>query len=279
MTTHAASLHSFLKGSQKKLSPKLSQNFLIDTNIIKKFVSCASVTHQDIVLEIGPGSGAITRELLNAGAHVIAIEKDFALARELPNLLSSQNLQIIREDILNINLSDFVTKGRKIKIISNLPFKITSPVFAKFLPLSNLIESLTLIIQKDLVSRLNAPLNSKSFSSLTLFTQFYAHLQHCFDIHPNCYFPKPQVQTSAIHLQLITPEFSQGECLFEMIRKAFNQRRKMLSSSLDLPKEIVQTALTKAGLSLYVRPENLTLEKWIQLYCFFKDELIAERPK
>ncbi len=278
MTTHAHSLHSFLKDSQKRLSSKLSQNFLIDPNITKKFVSLAEVTSNDLILEIGPGSGAITRELLNAGAQVIAIEKDFVLARELSSLLNSPNLQIIREDILNIDLKDFVPKGKKIKIISNLPFKITSPVFGKFLPLNPLIESLTLIVQKDILSRLNAVPDTKAFSSLTLFIQFYAQLTHCFDIHSNCYFPKPNVLTSALHLKLKTPEFSQAEALFEMIRKAFNQRRKMITSSLDFPKELIQKALIKLNLSPQARPENLSLEKWIQFYCFLNEDLKADRP-
>ncbi len=273
MTSHASSLHAFLNKTQKRPTRTLSQNFLIDSNIVRKLVGVADVTSQDIILEIGPGTGAITKVLLETGAKVIAIEKDTLLADQLRNELSSKRLHIIQGDILDLDLNSILPKSQKVKVISNLPFKITSPIFGKFFPLHEQISTLTFIIQKDIVDRIRAKHNTKAFSSLTLFTQFYTRILKSFDISSNCYFPKPNVKTSALVFELKKPLLEDPSSFFKLVRSAFMHRRKMISSSLEIPTQEVRDSLEALNLPPLARPENLDLENWLKFYHCFEDDL------
>ncbi|MCH9632330.1 MAG: Ribosomal RNA small subunit methyltransferase A [Chlamydiae bacterium] len=275
MTTNPSSLHKFLNETQKKPSRMLSQNFLIDKNIIHKFVSIANLSSDSVVLEIGPGSGAITRAILDTGACVIAVEKDKTLAKELPTQLPSSKLQVIEGDILDLDLDTILPKDKKIKVISNLPFKITSPIFGKFFPLHHKVETLTVIIQKDVAQRVQAKHNTKAFSSLTVFTHFYTNILKSFDISSNCYFPKPDVKTCAIQFELKKPPLENSASFFEIVRSSFKHRRKMISSSLDLPTQMVRDKLSALGLPALARPENLNLDNWLDFYSSLEEGLNA----
>ncbi len=275
MTTDPSSLHKFLNKTQKRLSRRLSQNFLIDKNIIHKFVEIVGLTNNDTVLEIGPGSGAITRALLDTGARVIAIEKDKTLAKELPLQLPNPKLQVIEGDVLDIDLESILSENKKIKVVSNLPFKITSPIFGKFFPLYNKITTLTFIIQKDVALRTQAKHNTKAFSSLTVFTNFYTKVLKSFDISSNCYFPKPAVKTCAIQFELKKPLLDNPTSFFEVVRSSFKHRRKMISSTLDLPTQLVRDKLSALGLPPLARPENLNLENWLDFHQSLEEGLKA----
>lgn len=266
MTSCASSLHAFLKKNNKRPSKKLSQNFLIDSNIVHKLLDEAQIKADDVVLEIGPGTGAITQQLIHRGARVIGIEKDYHLALALSEMLNSDQCTIIQGDILDIDLPSFLPKNQKIKVISNLPFQITSLIFDKLLPMYHFIETLTLILQKDVLHRLLAQPKSKTFSSLTLFTEFYASIRHCFDVSASCYYPKPAVETAVVQLTLKEVKYPHIQKVLQMIRRTFGQRRKMLSSTLPLPSQKVQDALRALSLDPLARPEDLNLDNWGRLY-------------
>lgn len=266
---HPTSLFSFLSRLNKKPAKALSQNFLIDQNVIQKFCDFADIKPGDVVLEIGPGAGALTEEIIRRKACVIAIEKDSTLAAELQSRF--KDAQIISSDFLDANLNQILPKkaleeGKKIKVISNLPFQLTSPILAKLCPLNSFFSTLTLIMQKEVAERLTASPNSKTYSSLSVFANFYSSPRPLFDIASNCYFPKPNVTTTAIQLTLNKPSLNHESEFISFVREAFNQRRKMISSSLSLPATQVQTALEEIGLNPKSRPENLSLRNWIDLF-------------
>src|SRR3990167_1082359 len=179
------------------LRPKkfLSQNFLIDRNIVHKILRLAEIQPGDIVLEIGPGPGALTAALLNAGASVLAIEKDPVLAQALHRLQTPDHrMHVIAEDALTCSFSTISAH----KVVANLPYHITTPLLEKLFlhPFS----SLTLMMQKEFAHRLLAQPGSKEFSSFTLFSQFYTSLQGKFHVPPDCFYPKPTVHSSVIRL-------------------------------------------------------------------------------
>lgn len=259
-------LFAFLNRLEKKPSKSLSQNFLVDQNIIQKMVALANLSIDDLIIEIGPGAGAITEALLNQGHKVIAIEKDSKLAMGLKEQFTSKNLTVIEGDILEIDLTKMVPPNKKIKIISNLPFQITSLILGKLLPFYEIIDTLTLIMQKDVLDRILAKPGSKMISSLSIFTHFHAEAKHLFDIAPTCFFPKPRVTSACFQLILKKPVLENGLEFIEFVRKGYNQRRKMLSSSLPFPSEQIQIALKELKLLPLSRPENLTLNHWIGLF-------------
>lgn len=266
---HPTTLFSLLSRIKKKPIKALSQNFLVDQNVIQKFCDFADLKPGDIVLEIGPGAGALTEEIIRRKAQVIAIEKDPALAIELQKRFKEAH--IITSDFLECSLDQIlpceVLRGnKKVKVISNLPFQLTSPILAKLCPNHSIFSTLTLIMQKEVAERICAKPNSKTYSSLTVFTNFYTSSRPLFDIASSCYFPKPNVLTSAIQLSLNKPKLSQENNFISFVREAFNQRRKMISSSLSLPASEVQSALSKLGLNPKSRPENLSLENWIDVF-------------
>src|SRR5579872_3783190 len=171
-------LFRFLNEEGLRAKKSLSQNFLIDGNIIRKIIHAAALEKEDIVVEIGAGPGALTQALLETGVRVIAIEKDRAFAETLPRLQTADNrLQVLCEDFLEFPLEEFLkefqAQGKRIKVVANLPYHITTPVIARLLPLYPLIYSLTLMVQKEVAARFVASKGSSDYSSFTLFLQFF----------------------------------------------------------------------------------------------------------
>jgi 16S rRNA (adenine1518-N6/adenine1519-N6)-dimethyltransferase len=237
----------------------LSQNFLIDKNIIQKFVALASIQHADQVLEIGSGPGAITEELLHVGANVVAVEKDRLFSQHLP---PHPNLKIISADILKFPFES-LGSGRW-KVVSNIPFHITAPIFERLFAQIDLFYSFTLIVQKEVVDRIKAKPSTKQYGSLTIFLQFYTEIVSIFPVAASCFYPKPSVDSAAIHLipRKIKPTVN-PEHFFKILHKAFQQRRKMLSSSLKEIHPKIQNCLTELKLNPKARPEELSFEDWI----------------
>ena len=246
-------------------SPKkaLSQNFLIDANIVKKIVRMAEIQPGDEVLEIGPGPGALTSVLLDAGATVYAIEKDRLFASSLNRLQTTDGrLKVYSADALEFPLDQIPAK----KVVANLPYHITTPLLERMFTFG--FSSLTLMVQKEFAERLLGKPGTKEISSLTIFTQFYARLKDSFTVSSGCFYPKPKVDSAVIRLDKHPAPLKNPEPFFKLVRRAFQQRRKMLTSSLKeyYPVEKIKDALSAIPFRSDARPEMLSLEEWIAFF-------------
>ena len=240
-------LKAFLSEIGAAPKKSLSQNFLIDGNIIKKIVALANIQKEDSVLEIGPGPGALTEALLETGAHVIAVEKDRKFAAALQRLQTHDNrLTIYKDDILSWDMR----APKNTKLIGNLPYAIVSPILGRFLPRKDLFSSLTLMVQKEVAERLTA---HKS-SSLSLFVQFYSTPVKGFVVQPSCFYPVPKVTSAVLQLIPKDPSTVNPDLFFAMVHKAFQKKRKMIRSSF------------KGSSFGACRPEELSLDDFLTLF-------------
>ncbi|AAP99029.1 dimethyladenosine transferase [Chlamydia pneumoniae TW-183] len=265
-----AQLSRFLSEIQNKPKKSLSQNFLVDQNIVKKIVATSEVIPQDWVLEIGPGFGALTEELIAAGAQVIAIEKDPMFAPSLEEL--PIRLEIIDACKYPLDqLQEYTTLGKG-RVVANLPYHITTPLLTKlFLEAPDFWKTVTVMVQDEVARRIVAQPGGKDYGSLTIFLQFFADIHYAFKVSASCFYPKPQVQSAVIHMKVKeTLPLSDEEIpvFFTLTRTAFQQRRKVLANTLKglYPKEQVEQALKELGLLLNVRPEVLSLNDYLALF-------------
>lgn len=267
-------LHQFL--DQLGIGPKkgLSQNFLIDGNILRKIVATAQVKPGDLVVEIGPGPGSLTEELLNSGARVVAVEKDTVLADALGRLeTGDRQLDIYNDDILTCPLETILTPlltgGRKAKVIANLPYHLTTPIIVHLIKQRHLFSTLILMVQDEVARRFTARPKTSAYSSFTVFLNFYSHPRYAFTVSNNCFYPAPKVNSAIVAIDLKEPpHVSSEEAFFMMTRTAFEHRRKMLRGSLReiySPAEI-ETALASINASPQARPEELSLDEFLKLF-------------
>lgn len=270
-------LFKFLESIGHRPSKRLSQNFLIDGNILKKIIAASSLKPEDLVIEIGPGPGVLTEALLEEKVHVIAIEKDPIFAKALARLQTSEKtLTIFEDDILEAPLIDILKKylkpGQKAKIISNLPYHLTSPIFGKILPLYDLIDLMIVMVQKEVADRIVSKNGSKNYSSFSIFTQFYSAPTLLFQVSPQCFYPKPKVTSAVIECKLRQPPKDiNPDLFFSFIKKAFSTRRKMLTTSLKeaFDQDTILHALKTLSLDQKARPEELSLEDFFFLFKAF----------
>lgn len=251
----------FLKQRGASLKKSLSQNFLIDPNIARKMAILADVQAEDVILEIGPGAGALTDILLERGATVYAIEKDPLFAQALERLQTAdQRLKVFCADALTFPFSELPSP---LKVVSNLPYHITTPLLERCF--KHRFSSLTLMVQKELGDRLLAKPGTKEFGSLALFAQFHAQVKGSFSVSASCFYPKPRVDSFAVRLDAAAPPLH-SPLFFPLMRHAFQQRRKQLSSSLkgEFAPAAIKHGLTQCGLREDARPESLSLKEWLQ---------------
>lgn len=257
------------------ISPKkgLSQNFLIDGNILRKIIAEAQITPGEIVIEIGPGPGSLTEQLLNSGAHVIAIEKDKILAKALERLKTgNRQLDVYNDDILTFPLEDILipllSEGRKAKVIANLPYHLTTPIIVRLVKMRQMFSSLIIMVQDEVARRFVALPKTSAYSSFTVFLNFYSIPKYLFTISQNCFYPIPKVNSALVSITLKEPpHVSDEEAFFAITRRSFEHRRKMLRSSLrDLyPPAAIEAALIDIGKTSTARPEELSLDEFIKL--------------
>jgi 16S rRNA (adenine1518-N6/adenine1519-N6)-dimethyltransferase len=244
-------LRKFLSELGVHPKKRLSQNFLIDGNIVRKIVAFSGAKKGETVVEIGPGPGALTAALTDLGANVIAIEKDPVFAQALSRI---EGLTILSEDALDIDYHQFHGK-----IVANLPYHITTPFLAKTIPLYQNFESITVMIQKEVAERMMSLHGSKVYGSFSVFVQFYTDPIYGFTVEPTCFYPRPKVRSAVIQLVLKKPpEVSSIDRFFKMTRAAFSQRRKTLRASLK--------KLYPAAHLPQVRPEELSLSDFLRLF-------------
>lgn len=256
-----------------RLTKSLGQNFLTDINIIRKIVDTAEVNENDLVLEIGPGIGSLTVQLAERAGRVIAVEIDRRLMEPLSETLEGcDNVQVVNADILKTDLSA-LTAGwdGSLKVVSNLPYYITTPVIMGLLESPIPWELLVFMIQKEVVSRMVAEPGTKDYSALSVAVRYYADPKLAFHVSRNCFIPKPDVDSAVIKLKkrsLSHLEDVDREFLFKVIRAAFSQRRKTLLNALGKQpwleggKERLKEILCVMGLSEDTRAEALSVEQF-----------------
>lgn len=265
---------------------KFGQNFLIDTHVLDKIIAAAEITKDDFVLEIGPGIGTMTQYLAQAAGKVAAVEIDKALIPILGDTLSAyDNVMIINEDVLKVDIQKLVEEengGRPVKVVANLPYYITTPIimglFEKHVP----IESITVMVQKEVADRMQVGPGTKDYGALSLAVQYYASPYIVANVPPNCFMPRPKVGSAVIRLTTYDNplvEVDDEKLMFRIIRASFNQRRKTLANGLknaadlDIPKELIAESIESLGHGPSVRGEALTLEEFAALSNYISREL------
>ena len=257
---------------------KFGQNFLIDSNVLNDIVDASGVTKDDCVLEIGPGIGSLTQYLAEAAKRVIAVEIDKSLIPILDDTLSEyDNVTVINEDILKVDIDKIIEEyndNKKIKVVANLPYYITTPIIMKLFESGAPIESVTVMVQKEVADRMSMGPGNKDYGSLYLAVGFYASAELVMDVPPSSFIPQPGVGSAVVHLKRFDKpavEVKDEKYMFEIIRTSFNQRRKTLSNSLAnnsalrVSREQVQEALVSMGLNEKIRGEVLTLSQFASL--------------
>ena len=254
---------------------KFGQNFLIDENVVEKIVRDAGVTKDDFVLEIGPGIGTMTQILCENAREVVAVEIDDKLIPILTEDTLSwyDNVTVIHEDILKLDIVKLANErngGKPIKVVANLPYYITTPIIMGLFESHVPLDSITIMVQKEVADRMQVGPGTKDYGALSLAVQYYAKPQILLNVPASCFMPRPNVDSAVIH-EKPPVEVADEHLMFRLIRASFNQRRKTMTNSvgnspeLSVSKEQMAAALEKCGLSATVRGEALTLAQFAEL--------------
>lgn len=261
---------------------KFGQNFLIDTHVLEKIIEESGITKEDFVLEIGPGIGTMTQYLCENAREVAAVEIDKNLIPILADTLSAyDNVEVINEDILKVDINRLAEEkngGRPIKVVANLPYYITTPIIMGLFESHVPIDSITIMVQKEVADRMQVGPGSKDYGALSLAVQYYASPYIVANVPPNCFIPRPNVGSAVIRLtryQEPPVQVKDPKLMFKLIRASFNQRRKTLQNGLNnspeisFSKEEITKAIESLGVSPSVRGEALSLEQFAQLANYF----------
>ena len=269
-------LNKFGLSAQKRYG----QNFLIDANILEKIVASAGITKEDTVLEIGPGIGTLTQYLSEAAGKVISVEIDKNMIPVLEYTLADfDNVTIINQDILKADIAGILNEAgaKSAKVVANLPYYITTPIIMELLEKDLPIESITVMIQKEVAERMQTGPGSKDYGALSLAVAFYSRAEVKMTVSPNCFIPRPNVESAVIRLDKLKEpavKVNDKKEMFRIIRGAFEQRRKTLTNALShssaykTDKKNIENALLKMDKNPNIRGEELTLEEFAQLSDF-----------
>lgn len=268
---------------------KFGQNFLISEEILDEVISKANISKDDIILEIGPGIGTLTAKLLETGAEVISVEVDLELVKPLKDrFFMYDNFTIISSDILKVDIYNEMVKilenkgkkldDRKIKVVANIPYYITTPIIFKLLENRNIVSEIYIMVQKEVAERICAKIGTKESSSITYMVSYYTEYLWDIYVDKTKFMPSPKVDSKVIALRFREnpyPEVKDEGLYFEIIRTAFLHRRKTflnsVSSSNKIDKNIVSKILEELGIDLKIRAEKITdnmyaniVEKYIE---------------
>lgn len=255
---------------------KYGQNFLIDTRVLDKIMGAAEITEKDCVLEIGPGIGTMTQYLAERAGEVVAVEIDRNLIPILEETLSAYtNVTLINQDILKMDVKKLAQeRGKALKVVANLPYYITTPIIMGLFENRVPLQSITVMVQREVAERMQAGPGTKDYGALSLAVQYYARPEIVAQVPQNCFIPRPKVGSSVVRLTKyeVPPVAVKAEKqFFAMIRASFNQRRKTLvnglgnAPELGISKESIVRALEELQLPAAVRGEALTLEQFAAL--------------
>lgn len=257
---------------------KFGQNFLIDSNVLESIIRGAEITKDDFVLEIGPGIGTVTQYLCEAARQVVAVEIDKMLIPILEDTLSEyDNVEVINQDVLKVDIKSLAEEknnGKPIKVVANLPYYITTPIIMGLFESGVPIDSITIMVQKEVADRMQTGPGSKDYGALSLAVQYYATAKVILNVSATCFMPRPNVDSAVIKLtrhKEPTVNVADEKLMFKIIRASFNQRRKTLvnglknSPELSFSKEQIVKAIEKIGKPETIRGEALTLEEFAEL--------------
>ena len=256
---------------------KFGQNFLINTGILEEIIEAAEITKDDFVLEIGPGIGTMTQYLCESAREVVAVEIDKNLIPILQDTLSAyDNVEVINDDILKVDINTLANErnaGKPIKVVANLPYYITTPIIMGLFESHVPIDSITIMVQKEVADRMQEGPGSKEYGALSLAVQYYANPEIVVNVPPSCFMPQPKVGSAVIRLTRHAEppvDVKNEKLMFQIIRASFNQRRKTLANGLNnfgfhLSKEVIQSCIEELGVPATIRGEALSLEQFAQL--------------
>ncbi|ERJ83232.1 dimethyladenosine transferase [Peptostreptococcaceae bacterium oral taxon 113 str. W5053] len=263
-------------------SKALGQNFLIDGNIIEKIIGAADIQNKNI-LEIGPGFGVLSHRLSEKGKKLLLVEMDRRLEPVLKEVLADRdNVEIIFSDVLKLDLHRVLKErfgGEKVNVVANLPYYVTTPILAHLLEDNLPIESITVMVQKEVAKRMAAKANTKDYGSLSLLVQYYTQGTVICTVPNTVFMPRPKVESAVVYLKL--RGVSKNENFFKVTRAAFNMRRKTLvnalAKGLNLEKAKIADCLSAINLSEQIRGEELSLEQYLELSQLLFMESILKR--
>lgn len=263
-----------------KANKSLGQNFLINEEVIDTIVECSNIDKKDLVIEIGPGLGTLTKELLQKAGKVICVELDSRMVKILNDRFKLyDNFSVINEDVLKVDLKELIEKEKEtsqiqnIRIVANLPYYITTPIIMKLLEEKLELESITVMIQKEVANRLIANPGDKDAGAITYSVYYYAESIGIMEVPNYSFIPEPEVTSKVIKLTIRNKapvDVKDEKALFNIIKSAFMQRRKTLLNALSnsgifKTKEQGIRVLNKLGLEINIRPENLSLQDYANI--------------
>ncbi len=261
------------------------QNFLIDSHVLNKIVDSSNITDEDLIIEVGPGIGSLTEYLAERAKKVVCIEIDRKLIPILEETLQDyDNVEVINADILKVDLQQIIEERgfKKAKMVANLPYYITTPIIMNVLENNLNIETITVMIQKEVAKRMSAKEGTKDYGSLTLAVQYYSEPYLVANVPQNCFKPRPNVDSAVIRLtkkEKKDVDVSDEQLMFEVIKIAFSQRRKTLlncifnSTKFNFSKEEIEQILIQSELDVKIRGEKLTIYDFARLTEVIKSKI------
>ncbi len=258
-------------------SKKWGQNFLIEHNIVQNIVNKSGITSEDMVLEIGPGIGAMTYVLSQNAKKVLAVEIDKKLIPILADTLSEcSNVYVEQGDILKVDIPSLINRhldGQSVKVVANLPYYVTTPIIMKFLEENIDVTSLTVMVQKEVADRLVAGAGSKNYGAISVMAQFRADIDILMEVPPTAFMPRPKVTSAVVRLNKKDSDFVNvidEKIFFKTVRSAFMKRRKTLRNSLssgilDVTKDEVNRVFENTGIDGSRRAETLSIAEFAQI--------------
>jgi 16S rRNA (adenine1518-N6/adenine1519-N6)-dimethyltransferase len=254
-----------------KAKKKFGQNFLVNQEIIDDIINKAEITKDDVVLEIGPGLGTLTKALVKSAKKVFAVELDEDMCDILRARFTENNLEIINEDILQFDINKITKECGKIKVVANLPYYITTPIVMKLLESNYDIESITVMVQKEVGERICSTSADRENSAITIAINYYASSKIIIDVPKENFFPSPEVDSVVIRLDVLSKppvELQNKTLFFEVVKIAFSQRRKTILNSLSsgkYTKDSIKMVLDKLAIEQNKRAENLSINDYANI--------------
>lgn len=254
-------------GTPHQARKRFGQNFLVDQHIIDRIIREISPSSSDHLLEIGPGQGALTKQLARSGARLDCVELDRDLAEHLRHQYRDyENVHIHQQDILKFDLNDLELDDKPVRIIGNLPYNISTPVLFHLLKFYEKIEDMSFMLQLEVVERMSAGVGDKNYGRLSLMLQYFCQAEKLFNVPPQAFNPQPKVNSAIVRLSphsALPVTAKDVDCLKLVVRTAFNQRRKTLRNSLKTL--ISSTELADLSIDMTLRPENLSLADYVKI--------------
>lgn len=263
-----------------RFTKSLGQNFLIDGNIVRNIADCAEISENDNIIEVGPGIGTLTEELALRAKKVLAIEIDESLKDLLKESLPYENVKVIFSDVLKVDLKQLVKENfndEPFKLVANLPYYITTPIISKFIEADLNLESITIMMQKEVAKRLAAEPSTKDYGSLSVFVQFYTDVKYMFTVSKSSFMPRPKIDSAVVNLKIKDDLVKiDQEKFFKIVKACFSKRRKTISNALtsygfDLDKSQILKALKLSNIDPKRRGETLTIDEFVVLTINFPE--------